>query len=70
LRGCEVVALDALSAHRVGSLLARARSKDIVDGMVVHVALQRSADIATGDRLDIERLVRAAGGRGVLIFDV
>lgn len=63
LRGCEVVGLDEGGAHRVGALLARARSSDVVDAIVVDLARERGADVATGDRADIQRLARVAGGR-------
>jgi predicted nucleic acid-binding protein len=69
LRGCEVVALTEDVAHRVGALLARARTRDVTDAVVVELAVSRNADIATGDRSDIERLVKAAGRR-VTVFVV
>lgn len=63
LRGCEVVALDEAGAHEVGALLGKARTTDISDAAVVGVAVTRAADIVTSDRIDIERLVSAAGRR-------
>lgn len=69
LSGCDVALLDEAGAHRVGALLARARTSDVVDAVVVVLALEKGADIATGDRADLERLVRAAGGSARL-FDV
>ena len=69
LKGCDVVALDEASAHRVGLLLARSRTRDVVDAIVVLLALDRGADIATGDRVDIEQWVRTAGGR-IALFSV
>ncbi len=63
LRGCEVVALDEAGAHEVGALLGKARTTDISDAAVVRVAVTRAADIVTSDRIDIERLVSAAGRR-------
>ena len=69
LCGCDVALLDETGAHRVGALLARARTSDVVDAIVVVLALEKGADIATGDRTDLERRVRAAGGRATL-FEV
>jgi hypothetical protein len=61
LRGCEVVPLTEAMAHAAGQLLGRARSADVVDAVVVQVAVGRRADVVTGDRGDITRLVEAAG---------
>ncbi len=67
LRGCEVVAFDEAAAHRVGALLGKARTRDIVDASVVALAIQTHADIVTADSEDIVRLVAAAGAKtGVL----
>ena len=62
LRGCDVVALDEDSAHRVGALLGKARTKDVVDASVVVLATGRRADVVTDDVADIERLLAAVGG--------
>lgn len=68
LRGCDVTDLDERTAHRVGRLLAQARTVDIVDGTVVIVdgtvvieAVDRSAAVVTSDRGDITHLTQAAG---------
>jgi hypothetical protein len=61
LRGCEVVGMTEDMAHAAGQLLGRARSADVVDAVVVQVAARLRADIVTGDRGDITRLVEAAG---------
>jgi hypothetical protein len=61
LRGCEVVPLTEAMAHAAGQLLGRARSADVVDAVVVQVAVGRRADVVTGDRGDIIRLIEAAG---------
>jgi hypothetical protein len=60
LRGCEVVSFDEAGAHRAGALLGKSRTSDIVDAAVVVLAVQRNADIQTGDAKDIRRLVAAA----------
>ena len=60
LSGCEVVAFGEGDAHRVGELLRKSQTADVVDAAVVVLALQRGADIQTGDAGDIRRLTRAA----------
>ncbi len=60
LAGCEVVAFDEVDAHRAGALLAASKTRDVVDAAVVTVAIDRKADIRTGDGPDIRRLVSAA----------
>lgn len=57
LRGCEVIPLDESGAHRVGALMGQAGTSDIADAALVSVAVTRSADIVTGDRADVQRLV-------------
>lgn len=61
LRGCEIVDLDGAGAHRAGELLGCSKTADVCDAVVVDAAIGRSADIVTGDRRDIERLVLRAG---------
>jgi hypothetical protein len=48
-------------AYAAGQLLGRPRSADVVDAVVVQLAAGLRADIVTGDRGDITRLVEAAG---------
>jgi hypothetical protein len=67
LRGCEVVSMTEEMAHAAGQLLGRARSADVVDAVVVQVAAGLRADVVTGDRGDITRLVEAAGAPGQVI---
>jgi len=59
LRGCEVVSFDEEAAHRVGALLGASRTSDIVDAAVVAVAIDRKADIRTGDVKDLRKLIAA-----------
>jgi hypothetical protein len=66
LRGCEVVALGEADAHRAGELLAKSRTTDVVDAAVVVLALQRGADIQTGDAEDVRRLAGAARAKLVI----
>jgi hypothetical protein len=63
LRGCEIVALDEDLAHRVGALLGKSRTNDVVDATVVVVAIERDIDIVSDDVGDIRRLVAAARTR-------
>jgi hypothetical protein len=63
LRGCEVVSFDEASAHRVGALLAKSLTADVVDASVVEVAVARDGEILTTDPHDIEKLVTASGKR-------
>ena len=67
LRGCEVRALDELTAHAVGRLLGRSGKTDIVDATVVIMAIAQQAQVVTGDRDDISHLVNAAGARLVIV---
>ena len=66
LAGCSVVPLGETEAHEAGRLLAVARTADVVDAVVVIVALRNNAVILTGDPDDIQRLVRASGREAVV----
>lgn len=61
LAGCRIVPLDEHDAHAAGRLLAKTQSADVVDAVVVTVALRFRAIILTGDPVDIGRLVSATG---------
>lgn len=61
LAGCSVVPLGENEAHEAGRLLAISRTSDVVDAVLVIVALRNKSVILTSDREDIERLVRASG---------
>ncbi len=67
LRGCEVVSLTEPGAHAAGQLLGRAGSGDMVDAVVAQVAAGLQADVVTGDRGDIGRLIEAAGATSQII---
>jgi len=56
-----VVPLGESDAHEAGRLLGMTRTADVVDAVVVTVALRQKAMILTGDPDDIERRVRASG---------
>ncbi len=62
LRGCRIVPMGEIEAHEAGRLLAMARTADVVDAVVVTVALRHKAVVLTSDTDDIQRLVAAAGG--------
>jgi predicted nucleic acid-binding protein len=61
LRGCEVVPLTEQRAHAAGQLLGRAGCADVVDAAVAQLAAERKADVVTGDRADIRRLLDMTG---------
>jgi len=67
LRGCEVVSLTEQGAHAAGQLLGRAGPADVVDAVVAYTAAQLRADVITGDRTDIRRLLDAAGASNQII---
>jgi predicted nucleic acid-binding protein len=67
LRGCEVVSLTEQRAHAAGRLLGRAGSRDVVDAVVAATAAELQADVVTGDRADIRRLLDAADASGRII---
>ena len=67
LTGCLIVPLDESDAHKAGHLLGKARTADVVDAVVVTVALRNKAVILTSDINDIKRLVMAAGGEVALV---
>jgi len=61
LTGCAVVPLGESEAHEAGRLLGRTRTADVVDAVVVTVAVRQRAIILTSDPDDIRRLVAASG---------
>jgi hypothetical protein len=69
LRGCEIVALDARTAHAAGRLLGKTKTANVVDATVVALAVSRSASILTSDPDDLSRLVQASGS-GVAVIEV
>lgn len=60
LTGCEVVPLIESEAHEAGRLLCKSRTADVVDAVVVTIAVRRRATILTSDTDDIRRLVVAS----------
>ncbi len=67
LTGCAVVPLGEREAHEAGRLLGLTRTADVVDAVVVTTALRQKAMILTGDRVDLERLVRASGRKVAVV---
>lgn len=67
LRGCGVVSLTEHGAHSAGRLLDLAGSRDVVDAVVAGTAAELRADVVTGDRADIRRLLDAADASGRII---
>lgn len=67
LRGCEVASLTEAKAHAAGQLLGRAGSRDVVDAVVAQTAAELQADVVTGDRADMRRLLDAARASGQII---
>lgn len=49
LRGCDVTRFEEDDAHRAGALLAKSRTKDVVDACVVAEAIRRRADVVSAD---------------------
>jgi len=68
LVGCDVEALDDEQARSVGSLAAKASTRDIVDATVVEGALRRVDVVVTSDRDDL-LAIAAAAGRSLRVED-
>ncbi len=64
LRGCDVVPMTEQGAHEAGALLAKAGTADVIDAVVAMVTAAWHADVVTSDRIEIDDLVRHAGGTG------
>jgi predicted nucleic acid-binding protein len=69
LAGCAVVPLGESEAHEAGQMLGKTGTTDVVDAVVVTIAVSRKAIILTSDPDDIKRLVRASG-RDVAVIAV
>lgn len=61
LTGCAVVPLGESEAHEAGRLLGKTGTADVVDAVVVTIAVRQRATILTSDPDDIRRLVAASG---------
>jgi hypothetical protein len=69
-QACRMESFHILQARRVGELLAKSRTSDVIDAIVVLGALDRGDRIVTSDPDDIRRLLAAAGGDESLVLDV
>lgn len=67
VKTCELVAMDAPLARRVGVLLGRSGTADVVDATVVLVAAGVGAAVVTSDPGDLSKLADAVGVRVPLI---
>jgi len=67
LRGCEIVPLTEQKAHAAGELMGRAATRDVVDAVVAQTAADLRADVVTGGRADILRLLQAASAASQII---
>jgi hypothetical protein len=63
LRGCEVIAFDEAAAHAAGGLLAKTRTRDVVDASVAELSIRTRADIVSDDAEDIRSLLTAANAK-------
>lgn len=66
LRGIEEVAHDRTRSRRIGQLLGRSGTSDVVDGGVIDIAADGDA-VLTSDVADLALLADAAGRRLTLI---
>jgi sugar/nucleoside kinase (ribokinase family) len=62
LAGCDVVTFGEQEAHRVGALLARSKTRDVIDAAVVVLAMDKEAVIVTSDPKDMAHLAAALKG--------
>ena len=56
LRGCDIVAFEAIHAHAVGALLATSATSDVVDAHVAGTASLTRAVVITSDLEDLRAL--------------
>lgn len=61
LRGCDLIPFTPHDAYGTGTLLAAARTADIVDAAVVLAAITRTAVIITSDPDDLHHLADVLG---------
>jgi predicted nucleic acid-binding protein len=61
LKGCDVVPDDERIGRAAGSICASARTSDVVDAIVVAIAIQRQASVVTSDPGDLTQLAGAIG---------
>lgn len=61
--GCDIEALDEDAARRIGQIIGRAGTADVVDGFVVEGALRRRDLVVTSDPDDLAVIAAALGQR-------
>ena len=61
LVGCDVEALDDDQARRVGALVGKAATTDIVDASVIEGALRRADLVISSDRSDLQAILAVTG---------
>lgn len=66
LRGVDEVAIDPESSPRIGSVLARSGTADVVDASLIEVAVDGD-EVITSDADDLAHLARAVGKRIMII---
>lgn len=62
LKGVSVEPLDETTAKEAGILCGRSATSDVIDAVVVAVAMRQRAGIMTSDSGDIAKLINAYGG--------
>ncbi|NYI03883.1 hypothetical protein [Allostreptomyces psammosilenae] len=67
VKTCELVTMDDTMARRVGALLGLSGTADVVDAMVVVVAMEAGAAVVTSDPGDLGKLAEAVGAPVPLI---
>jgi len=67
LRGCQITGLTEHKAHAAAEPMGRAATRDVVDAAVAQTAANLRADVVTGNRADIRRLLQAAGATSQII---
>ncbi|MFE6386973.1 MULTISPECIES: hypothetical protein [Nocardiopsis] len=67
VKGCEMIGVDDPMARRIGKLLGISGTSDIVDAMVVLVAMETGATVLTSDPVDIGKIAEAVKARIPLV---
>ena len=67
LRGCQIMPFEKRHVAKVGMLLARSGTSDVVDGLVAVTAAEADAAVVTSDADDIRLLLGTLGARLALL---
>ena len=62
-----VVPLGESEAHEAGRLLGKSKTADVVDAVVVTIAVRQKAMILTSNPDDMKRLARASGRKVAVV---